>query len=84
MAEVRRRNTSNSLEYSDCQGGHIAEAVRADLNENILLTAKPTCKILGLDYRYHGDYVVHVISRDRSDARANPIDLSAYVSTFLR
>ena len=51
MAGARRRNSSNSYSHS------IRQQVFEILNKNPLLTAKPLCKLLGLDYKTHGNYL---------------------------
>jgi hypothetical protein len=51
LAGARKGNSSNSASHS------IRQEVFAILNKNPLLTAKPLCKLLGLNYGTHGHYV---------------------------
>jgi len=43
--------------YDTSREGSMRREIRALLNKNPLLTAKPICKILGIDYKTYGHYV---------------------------
>ena len=51
LAGARRRNSSNSYSRS------IRQEVFIILDKNPLLTSKPLCKLLNLNYETHGNYV---------------------------
>ena len=54
LAGARRRYNNNNNGYS------VRQQVFEILNKNPLLTAKPLCKLLGLDYKTHGNYVKYL------------------------
>ena len=54
MAGARRRYNNNNYSRS------VRQEVFEILNKNPLLTAKPLCKLLELDYKIHGNYVKYL------------------------
>jgi len=54
LAGARRRYNNNNYSHS------VRQQVFEILNKNPLLTAKPLCKLLELDYKTHGNYVKYL------------------------
>lgn len=56
MTRTRKFRRQNS-HYEDNDSRSVRERVFSLLDKNPLLTAKPLCKLLGLNYRQHGHYI---------------------------
>ena len=59
-----RRRFSSDLRYNSekCESESLRSQIADLLNKNPLLTPKPLCKLLGLDYQVHGRYVANARS----------------------
>ena len=60
MADGRTSRLRETCSNSEsCDSVSLRHRIVAELDENPLLTAKPLCRLLGLDYRAHGKYVAN-------------------------
>jgi len=59
LARTHRSRRENS-HYENSYTRNVRQRVFEKLDENPLLTAKPLCKLLDLDYREHGQYVANL------------------------
>ena len=59
-----RKRFSSDLRYNSekCESESLRSQIADLLNKNPLLTPKPLCKLLGLDYQVHGKYVANARS----------------------
>jgi len=65
LAEAQgRKRFSSDLRYNSekCESESLRSQIADLLNKNPLLTPKPLCKLLGLDYQVHGRYVANARS----------------------
>ena len=60
MAAGRSHRLREISSHSEsCDSESLRRQIATELNKNPLLTAKPLCRLLGLDYRKHGKYVAN-------------------------
>ena len=65
----QKKKDSDYQKSHTIQAKYIKDTVIQELDKNPLLTAKPLCFLLKLNYEQHGDYVAHIRSNWKSDYR---------------